>query len=58
MKRSKTDRIIGGVCGGIGEEFGIEPWVVRLLWILLSFGSCGFPGGLIYILAWILIPEE
>ena len=34
MKRSKTDRIIGGVCGGIGKYFDINPWAPRLVFLL------------------------
>lgn len=37
LKRSKSDRIIAGVCGGVGEYFNIDPVVVRIVWVLLSF---------------------
>jgi len=51
MKRSKNDRIIAGVCGGIGESMGIEPWLFRILFIV-------FGGFWIYLLMWIFIEEE
>ena len=54
--RSGKDRILGGVCGGIGEYFGVDPVLVRLLWVLFSiaYGS----GILAYIIAWIIIPRN
>ncbi len=52
--RSKRDKIIGGVCGGIGEYFDIDPLLVRLLWIAFIFA--GGAGVLAYIIAWIIIP--
>ncbi len=54
--RSKRNRIIAGVCGGIGEYFGIDPTVIRLLWVLFTF--IGGSGILAYIICWIVIPEE
>lgn len=56
LYRSKSNRIIAGVCGGIGEYLGIDPTLIRLLWILFSL-SIG-AGLLAYIIAWIIIPEE
>ncbi|MBW2975814.1 PspC domain-containing protein [Candidatus Woesearchaeota archaeon] len=54
--RSKKNRVIAGVCGGIGEYLGIDPTVIRLLWIL--FTLLGGAGILAYIIAWIIVPEE
>ncbi len=56
LYRSKTNRVIAGVAGGIAEYFHIDPVLVRLLFILLLFA--GGMGILIYLLAWILIPEN
>lgn len=58
MKRltKSNNRMICGVCGGIGEYLGIDPTVVRLLWVLLSV--LGGAGLLAYIIAAIIIPEE
>ena len=52
-----SNRMICGVCGGIGEYFNIEPTLIRLLWVLLSMGSCG-TGLLIYIISAVIIPEN
>ncbi|MEK6869236.1 MAG: PspC domain-containing protein [Nanoarchaeota archaeon] len=57
LYRSKKDRIIAGVCAGIGEYLGFDPTVVRLLWVLFTFLSMG-AGILAYIIAWIIIPER
>ncbi|MFO8037293.1 MAG: PspC domain-containing protein [Anaerolineales bacterium] len=56
LYRSRTNRMLGGVCGGLGIYLNIDPTIVRLLFILLLFGSdFGF---LLYIVLWILVPEE
>ena len=57
LYRSLSNRMICGVCGGIGEYFNIDPTLIRLLWVLLSMGSCG-TGLLIYIIAAVIIPEN
>ena len=51
-----NERLLLGVCGGIGEYFGIDPTIVRLLWILLSF--LGFSGVVIYIIAAVIMPAK
>jgi phage shock protein C len=57
LYRSKKNRIIAGVCGGIGEYFKVDPTLIRLLWLFISIVSAG-SGVLAYIIAWIIIPEE
>ena len=52
MKRSKTDKVIAGVCGGIGKYTGINPWLFRILFLILGGGFW------IYLLMWIFIEEE
>ncbi len=56
LYRSESDRILGGVCGGIAEIYDLDPSLVRLVaaLLVLSAGS----GLLIYLLAWIIIPTE
>ncbi len=56
LYRSKKNRVMAGVCGGIGEYFNIDPTLIRLLWILFIFA--GGSGILAYIIAWIIIPKE
>jgi len=53
--RSKTQKIIGGVCGGFGEYFDIDPVIIRVIWLILLLGGVGV---LAYIIAWIIIPIE
>ena len=56
LYRSRTDRMICGVCGGIGEYFNIDATIVRLLFVLL--GVTGGTGILAYFIAAIIIPDE
>jgi len=56
LRRSKSDRILGGVCGGLGKFTEVPSWVWRVLFCLTFFGF-GF-GLLLYILLWIFIPDE
>ena len=57
LYRSVANRWLGGVCGGIGEYFNVDPTVVRILYIIGTFLSMGF-GLLLYIILWIIIPEK
>jgi phage shock protein PspC (stress-responsive transcriptional regulator) len=56
LLRSKTDRFLGGVCGGLGRYLGFDPTVIRLVFLLLIFGT-GW-GVVLYIALWILLPAE
>lgn len=56
--RSDKDRMVCGVCGGIGDYFSIDPTLVRLAWVVVTiFPTCGF-GLLAYIIAAIVVPGE
>lgn len=56
LYRSRKDRLIGGVCGGLGVYFGIDPVIVRLVFVVLSiWGGLGLLG---YLILWIIIPPE
>lgn len=57
LKRSQ-DQVIAGVCAGIAEYFGWDIALVRILYLVLSIFSAGFPGILIYIILWIVMPNE
>lgn len=57
LTRSRDQRMIAGVCGGIAEHFGWDPSLVRIGYLLVSFLSAGFPGLLIYIILWVVVPE-
>lgn len=56
LYRSTENKMIGGVCGGIGEYLDVDPTIVRLLVTLLTFA--GFAGLLAYVIMWIVIPEN
>ncbi|MFC2054119.1 PspC domain-containing protein [Chloroflexota bacterium] len=56
LYRSRDDRMIGGVCGGLGEFFDIDPTLIRLLFVLLTiFGGSGV---LVYLVMLLIVPEE
>lgn len=55
LYRSKTDRVIFGICGGLGEYFEVDPLIIRILFILLSF--TGGSGIIIYLILAVIIPE-
>ena len=56
LYRSNTDKKLCGVCGGLAEYLGVDPTVVRLLWVLAAlFVGCGV---LAYIVAALIIPEK
>ena len=56
MYRS-SNRIVAGVCGGIAEYFDVDPTVIRVVYLILSLFSAGFPGLLLYIILMVLIPN-
>ena len=53
-----NDRLIGGVCGGIARWLGWDPTLVRVLFALVSFFSAAFPGILVYIILWCVMPPD
>ncbi len=56
LYRSRSDRMIAGVCGGLGRYFSVDPVIVRLVFLLLLFlGGSGF---LVYLILWIIVPDE
>jgi len=57
LTRSK-DKMIAGVLAGIGDYFDIDPTVVRIVYVVLSIASIGFPGLFAYLIMWAIIPEE
>ena len=58
LARSQSNRMIGGVCGGFAEYFGWTPWIVRFIYVLVTILSAAFPGVLIYLLLWLLMPKQ
>jgi phage shock protein PspC (stress-responsive transcriptional regulator) len=57
LYRSRTDRKIAGVCGGLAEYFNVDPVIVRIVAFILLLPG-GLPGLLPYIILWIVVPEE
>lgn len=58
LRRSRSNRMIAGVIGGLASYFGFDPTMARVLYVILSVVSVGFPGILVYIILWIIMPEE
>ncbi len=58
LTRSRSDRIFGGVIGGIAKHYGWNPGGARIAYVLLSILSAAFPGILVYIVLWLLLPLE
>jgi phage shock protein C len=56
LTRSRSDRMIGGVCGGLGAYLRIDPTIVRLLFVLMALGSGA--GVFIYFVLWFVLPSE
>jgi phage shock protein PspC (stress-responsive transcriptional regulator) len=57
LRRSRDDRMVAGVCGGIARMFGMDAALVRILLVaatLLGFGA----GAVLYVIAWMVVPEE
>ena len=58
LARSRHHRLIAGVCGGIAEWLGWDPTVVRIVYVLGSVLSAGFPGTIVYIILWAIMPQR
>ncbi|MCX6239318.1 MAG: PspC domain-containing protein [Bacteroidia bacterium] len=56
--RSRKDRMLAGICGGIADYMVVDPTVVRLVFALATFFTVVFPGVLIYLIMWIVVPKE
>ena len=58
LRRSRSDKMIAGVIGGIARYFGFDSTTARIVYVVLSVISVAFPGILIYILLWVIMPQE
>ena len=56
LYRSRTERRLAGVCGGVADYLAVDPTLVRIIWVL--FGFAGGPGILLYIIMAAVVPEE
>jgi len=58
LHRSTTNRIIAGVCGGFAEWLGWNPTTFRVLFVVVSILSAAFPGMLVYLILWLVMPKS
>lgn len=57
LRRSRRHRMLAGVCGGLADWLGWDPTLVRILYVVVSVCSAAFPGILVYVVLWIVMPE-
>lgn len=57
LYRSRSDRMIAGICGGLGKYFNVDPVIFRIIAVILLLPG-GFPGLIPYLILWILVPLE
>lgn len=58
LYRSEDNKMVAGVCGGIGEYFNVDPTLIRLAWAILSIPTAFFGGLVLYVIAAIIIPSD
>ena len=57
LRRSRTNRMIAGVVGGLAEYWQLDPTMARVIFVVVSILSAAFPGILVYAVLWLIIPE-
>jgi phage shock protein C len=57
LRRSRTNRQIAGVVGGLADYFGVDSTLLRVIYVVGSIVSAAFPGLVVYLLLWLLMPE-
>lgn len=57
LRRSRSDRMIAGVVGGLAEYLRMDSTLLRVIYVIVSIVSVAFPGLLVYLLLWLLVPE-
>lgn len=57
LSRSRNDRVLAGVVGGIAHRFGWNSTLLRVIYVVVSVASAAFPGILAYLILWLLMPE-
>jgi phage shock protein C len=58
LRRSSSDKMIAGVIGGLARYFGMDSTVARIAYVILSVISVAFPGFLVYIILWVMMPKD
>lgn len=57
LRRSRTNRMVAGVVGGLAEYWSVDPTLARAVYVVASILSAAFPGLLVYVILWLIIPE-
>jgi len=57
LRRSRRHRMLAGVCGGFADWLGWDPTLVRVLYVVVSVCSAAFPGILVYLVLWLVVPQ-
>lgn len=57
LRRSRSNRMVAGVVGGLAEYWSVDPTLARVVYVVASILSAAFPGLLVYLLLWLIIPE-
>lgn len=57
LRRSRRHRVLAGVLGGLADWLGWDPTLARLLYVIVSICSAAFPGILVYLVLWVLMPQ-
>lgn len=58
LRRSRSNSLLAGVLGGLGQHYDIDPTKLRIVYVLVSLFSAAFPGIIVYLILWLLIPKE
>ncbi len=58
LRRSRSDRMIAGVVGGLAQYFGIDSTLARVIYVVGSILSAAFPGALVYVIMWAIVPND
>lgn len=58
LYRSRHERMLAGVCGGLAEYFDTDPTIVRLVWVLVTVFTGLTPGVIAYLVLWLIVPES
>lgn len=58
LRRSRSNKVIAGVVGGLAKYFGMDPTIARVLFVVVSVISAAFPGILVYVVLWVVLPKE
>jgi phage shock protein PspC (stress-responsive transcriptional regulator) len=58
LRRSRSNRMIAGVVGGLADWVGIDPTLARVIYVIGSIVSAAFPGAIVYVILWAVVPEE